>query len=170
VGDRRLAAGSTRRGHGNARATREDTTTQQRTGPEWRRHAAPEAQPHTHHGTAAGAAPDDEAAERRRRAADDFRRRLAAGDYRGLFDPTVAGVMTQAIAETALGEEIGALRTAIARVMIQLPHEEDPTKLFATLARLTSASVQAHRTRHALKGDTAHDLIDSITRILMDVA
>jgi len=114
--------------------------------------------------------PDDESAEQRRRAADDFRRRIEAGDFRGLFDAKLAEIMAQAAAETQLAEEIGALRVAIARVMNQLPQEDDPTKLVTSLARLTHASVQAHRARHALTGGQADDLSQAITKVLLEIA
>jgi hypothetical protein len=56
------------------------------------------------------------------RAGERFRRRLERGDYRGLLDERVREVMAQA-EERGLGEEIGALRFVLMRVLAE---EEGP--------------------------------------------
>ena len=118
---------------------------------------------------AAAAEGQDDGAERRRRLVAEFRRRLEAGEFGELLDANLAGVMTQATIGNDLAQEIGALRVAIARVIAQLADEEDPTKLAGSLARLTTASVQAHRARHALGGSEADEFTQALNHVLMEI-
>ena len=97
-----------------------------------------------------GAIDDETAEERRRRAAAEFRAGVAGGDYRGLFDQGLAQIMAQAGRERGLGDEIGALRVALARLLAE---EEDAGKLALGIARITSAAARAARAQQALMGD-----------------
>ena len=116
---------------------------------------------------AVGGEPDDETAEeRRRRAAAEFRDRIARGDFRGLFDPCLGRIIEQAAQERNLGQEIGALRVALARL---LQEEDDPAKLALGVARLVSAAAQAARTQRALSGDLADGFTEALTQVLMEL-
>lgn len=83
--------------------------------------------------------------------ADAFRRRLAGGDYRGLFEEPLPEVMAQAAAERGLETEVGALRLVLARLLAE---ETDLGKLALGIARVTTASARLAQTRRAL-GDGA---------------
>ena len=138
-------------------ARREDVTSTNRDHGQWRRRAAP------------GIERVDEAendADERRRDIEAFQRRLEAGEYRELLPAGLVRAMGQAAADGDLGHEIGALRVAMARL---LALEEDPTKLATTLARLTTASVQAHKARRALCGELADDLTGALTQVLAEI-
>ena len=107
----------------------------------------------------------DESADRRRRAAAEFRRRIAAGHYRGLFDQRLAQIMAQAAAERSLADEIGALRVTIARLLLE---ESDPTKLAAGIPRLVTASVRAARAQQAISGQVRDTLNEYMQQVLIE--
>ncbi len=116
--------------------------------------------------TADGEADGEEAGERRRRAGEAFRRRVEAGDSRGLFDRRLGEVIAQAAAERSLADEIGALRYVLARLLAE---EEDPAKLAASVARVAGVAVQAARAQRAVTGDLADGLTAALTQILTEL-
>ena len=108
----------------------------------------------------------EEEGERRRRAAEEFRRRLEAGDYRGLFDRRLGEVIAQAAAERGLADEIGALRFVLARLLAE---EQDAGRLAASVARVAGVAVQAARAQRAISGELANGLTEALTQILTEL-
>ena len=108
----------------------------------------------------------EEGRERRRRAAAEFRRRLEDGEYRGLFGRRLGEVLAQAAADRGLGDEIGALRVTLARLLVE---EQDPQKLAASVARVAGVAVQATRAQRAISGELADGLTEALTQILTEL-
>ena len=104
--------------------------------------------------------------ERRRKSAAAFRDRVDSGDYRGLFGGKLGGLMQQAAEEKGVGDELGALRYVLAKLMNE---EEDPVTLAKAVARVASVSIQAARAQRAIQGQLAEGLIDAITTILAEL-
>ena len=118
-------------------------------------------------GTRSEAADDEEdAGERRRRAGALFRKRLAQGDYRALFERRLGEVIAQAAADRSLTDEIGALRFVLARLLAE---EDDLTKLATSVARVAAVAIQGARAQRAISGEAAGDLTDAVTRILAEL-
>ncbi|MBA2278241.1 MAG: hypothetical protein H0W06_10815 [Chloroflexia bacterium] len=102
----------------------------------------------------------------RERRAKRFRERLEEGNYRALFDASLARVIAEAAAERGLVEEIGALRLVLARLLVE---EDDLSKLAANVARVASVAVQAARAQRAMSGEVAQGLTEALTRILIEL-
>jgi hypothetical protein len=105
--------------------------------------------------------------ERRQEAAAAFRARLEAGDYRGLFGPSLNELMLQAAAENGVDDEIAILRIVMARLMAE---EEDPVTLAKAISQVAAVSIQAARARRAITGKLAEGLTDAMTSILTELA
>ena len=73
-------------------------------------------------------------------ARERLRRAMAGGDYDGLLDPSLWRLLDAAAGGNGFGREIGALRFAMARLLVE---EEDPRQLAASLARVASTIVRA---------------------------
>lgn len=110
---------------------------------------------------------DGSGAARARRATEEFRRRLEDGDYRGLYDRRLSGVIAQAAAERSLDDEIGALRFVLARLLAE-EQEQDAAKLAASVARVVGVAVQAARAQRAIGGELADGLTEALTQILAE--
>jgi len=93
-------------------------------------------------GEAARGEKDEDGEGRRAQAAERFRRRLARGEYRALLDERVREVMAQGAAERGIGEEMGAIRFALMRVLAE---EEDPVRLSLGVSRLANAAARLAR-------------------------
>lgn len=106
----------------------------------------------------------DETAHRQRSA--EFRRRLAEGDYRSLFDEQIARAMAQAASGDGVFDELGALRFVMARLLFE---EEDLTQLATNVARVAGVAVQTARAQKLLNGEAAARFTDAVTRILMEL-
>ncbi len=104
--------------------------------------------------------------ERRRANADAFRERVEGGDYRQLFGGKLGRLMAQAAEEKGVGDELGALRYCMARLMAE---EEDPVTLAKSIARIASVSIQAARAQRAIQGHLAEGLTEAITQILVEL-
>lgn len=100
------------------------------------------------------------------RPGEAFRRRLAEGEYRALFDPAVAEVIAQAGRERDLADVIGMLRLALARLVTE---EQDAAKLAGGVARVSGVLVQAARAQRALVGDESDELQRALTRALIEL-
>ncbi|CAA9547173.1 MAG: hypothetical protein AVDCRST_MAG19-464 [uncultured Thermomicrobiales bacterium] len=107
-----------------------------------------------------------EEGERRRRAAAAFRDRVEGGNYRELFGGKLGGLMAQAAEEKGVGDELGALRFVMARLLAE---EDDPVTLAKSVARIASVSIQAQRAQRAISGQLAEGLTDAITSILTEL-
>lgn len=103
--------------------------------------------------------------EHRARSAE-FRRRLAEGDYRSLFDEQIARAMAQAASGEGVFDELGALRFVMARLLFE---EEDLTELATNVAKVAGVAVQTARAQKLLNGDAAMRFTDAVTRILMEI-
>jgi hypothetical protein len=112
----------------------------------------------------AGRREGEKADGKRDGAGERFRRRVERGDYRGLLDERVREVMAQA-EERGLGEELGALRFALMRVLAE---EEDPVRLSLAVSRLASASARLARAKQALD-EGREPLNEAISQILRDL-
>ncbi|HEV2106632.1 MAG TPA: hypothetical protein VGR16_00055 [Thermomicrobiales bacterium] len=112
------------------------------------------------------AGPDEDPGELPRGAAAEFRRRLEMGDYQELLDRRLSDVIAQAAQDRSLVREIGALRFVLARLLAE---EDDPAKLAASVARVSSVLVQATRAQRAISGEVADGLTEAMTRILAEL-
>lgn len=99
-------------------------------------------------------------------AAHRFRRRVARGEYRDLFDDALARILAQAAARQDVDDEIGAVRYALARLLAE---EQDPSRLALGVTRLTRAAVATSRERRESKQDQPDGLTEAMTRILADL-
>ncbi len=98
-----------------------------------------------------------------------FEERLADRNYRALFDARVIQVMTDAaehLEKHGLGDEIGALRFVLARLLAE---EEDLSRLAGNVSRVVSVAVAAAKAQRAINGEVAHGLVEAFTQILLEV-
>lgn len=105
---------------------------------------------------------DDEAAA----PGSGFRRRLEAASYRELVGEALGVVLTQAAADRSLGDEIGALRVTLARLLVE---EDDIGKLAANVARVAAVAVQAARVQSAIATEQTEDVATEIVRTLEEL-
>jgi hypothetical protein len=112
---------------------------------------SPDSRPTTHDSAAAAAA---------------FRARLEAGDYRALLGRRLGEVMAEAAGEAGVGDELGALRVVMARLLTE---EEDLVVLAPLVARIASVSIQAARAQRAISGQLAESLTEALTSILTTI-
>lgn len=99
-------------------------------------------------------------------AAEQFRRRIALGQYRELFDVSVIQILAQAAASHDLDDEIGALRFTLARLIAE---EQDPMHLALGVARVVRASVATSRERRELAQAKPDGLTEAMTRVLAEL-
>ncbi len=104
--------------------------------------------------------------ERRRAAAETFRRRVARGEYRGLFDERLGRVMAQAAATRALDDELGALRFVLARLLAE---EEDTGKLALGVARVSRAAARVELARRRIDAGRDDELAEALARVLAEM-
>jgi hypothetical protein len=81
--------------------------------------------------------------EERRRVAEVFRRRVARGEYGGLFDEPVRRILAQAAEEKALDQELGALRFMMARLLME---DGDPVRQALGISRVATAAARIVKT------------------------
>jgi hypothetical protein len=99
-------------------------------------------------------------------AAAAFRARLESGDYRALLGRRLGEVMAEAAGEAGVGDELGALRVVMARLLT----EEDDLEVLAPLvARIASVSIQAARAQRAISGQLADSLTEALTAVLTNL-
>ncbi len=106
-------------------------------------------------------------AERERRAAE-FQSWLEQGDYRDLLERTLAKLVEQAGREGALTEEIGALRVVMKK-LLNRDLEKHADELSVSIPRLVNAIVRALKAQRAISGQTAGDLTEALTRVLLEM-
>jgi hypothetical protein len=95
-----------------------------------------------------------------------FRERLESGDYRALLGRRLGEVMAEAAGEAGVGDELGALRIVMARLLTE---EDDLEVLAPLIARITSVSIQAARAQRAISGQLAESLTEALTSILTNL-
>ena len=106
-------------------------------------------------------------AERERRAAE-FQRRLEQGDYRDLLERTLAKLVEQAGRDGALTEEIGALRVVM-KTLLNTDLKAHAEELSVSIPRIVNATVRALKAQRAISGQTAGDLTEALTRVLLEM-
>jgi hypothetical protein len=104
-------------------------------------------------------------AERERRRAV-FVERLQAGTFRELFGDEVAALIEDAAKVEGLDTELGALRYAEARLMVEV---EDPIEQARALASVARAIVQVQRGAMVVSGERAATLGAAIADILGEI-
>ena len=95
-----------------------------------------------------------------------FQDRVARGRYADLLHPPLRIVLRQGAAIRGVEEELGAIRFALAKLLVE---EQDASKLAAGVARLTSASVQAMKLGQSISDETDASLADLLNQILIDL-
>ena len=98
--------------------------------------------------------------------AEQFRRRLARGDYKDLFDAPLVRILAQAAEQDHLDDELGAVRFALARLLAE---EADPRHLALGVARLVRTSVLTSRERRERHPKQPHPLTEAMTKILAEL-
>lgn len=93
-----------------------------------------------------------------------FRERLQRGDYDGLYERSLRSIMEKGAAVHGIGEELGAVRYALARLVNE---EEDPNRLAAGVARLATATVQLLRVVRPTIDQADDAIIESINQVLI---
>lgn len=99
-------------------------------------------------------------------AAERFRRRIAQGQYRQLFDVSLARILAQAAEHRDLDDEVGAVRFALARLIAEEPN---PARLALGVARLTHAAVATSRERRECAQGQPDGLTEAMVRILAEL-
>ena len=99
-------------------------------------------------------------------AAEKFRRRLARGQYRELFDAPLMRILNQAAGQSQLDDELGAVRYALARLLAE---EADASRLALGVARLAHASVATSRERRESAPPKSDGLTEAMTRVLKEI-
>ncbi len=107
-----------------------------------------------------------EGGERAREEEAGFRMRLRRGDYGALFEEGARAAMAQAAAGLGVAEEVGALRLALARLLVELPGSADPVRLAHGVARLASASVRAVERHAALTGGPTNEFQATLWQVI----
>jgi hypothetical protein len=110
----------------------------------------------------------NEAGEERERRAHEFWSRLERGDYRDLLERTLAKLVEQAGREGALTEEIGTLRVVL-KTLLNTDLKEHADELSVSIPRLVNAIVRALKAQRAISGQTAGDLTEALTRVLLEM-
>jgi hypothetical protein len=95
-----------------------------------------------------------------------FRQRLDAASYHALLGEALRAVLTQAAADRSLGDEIGALRVTLARLLVE---EEDAAKLAVSVARVAAVAVQAARVQATMGSGRPDDLAAELARTLAEL-
>ena len=108
----------------------------------------------------------DEREDTHRARSAEFRRRLAEGDYRSLFDEQIGRAMVQAASGEGVFDELGALRFVMARLLFE---EDDLSRLATNVARVAGVAVQTARAQKLLNGEAATRFTDAVTRILIEL-
>jgi hypothetical protein len=75
-------------------------------------------------------------------------------------------VMAEAAGEAGVGDELGALRVVMARLLTE---EDDLVVLAPLVARIASVSIQAARAQRTISGQLAESLTEALTSILTTI-
>jgi hypothetical protein len=88
-----------------------------------------------------------ESQEDRLKAALRFRQRVERRDFAALFSGKFKALMEQAATENDFTAELGALRLAVVRLVLEEP---DPTKMAIALSKVANASLRARQAQEEL--------------------
>jgi hypothetical protein len=70
----------------------------------------------------------------------------------------------------SLSDEIGALRAVLQRLLAELDEEQpDMQRLSENIPRVVNATVRALKAQRAISGETAGDLTEALTRVLIEM-
>ena len=70
----------------------------------------------------------------------------------------------------SLTDEIGALRAVLQRLLAELDEEQpDMQRLSESILRVVNATVRALKAQRAISGETAGDLTEALTRVLIEM-
>ncbi|MDP9373989.1 MAG: hypothetical protein M3Q65_16335 [Chloroflexota bacterium] len=118
--------------------------------------------------TALGTGPAEEGGEGSERGgrAAEFARRVASGRYDALLPENLAMLIAEAGQKGTLLDEIGALRVVLAQLMAS---EQDAGRLSESVPRVVGATVRALKAQRAISGETAGDLTEALTRVLLEM-
>jgi hypothetical protein len=98
-----------------------------------------------------------------------FARLLETGDYRGLFGTHIDSIFRQAanqLAESGLGDEIGALRYVLAKLIAE---QNDLDRLAINVARIVSVTIKAAQMQSDLTEQAANALAEELRQVLDQV-
>jgi hypothetical protein len=98
-----------------------------------------------------------------------FARLLETGDYRSLFGRHIDSIFHQAsnqLAESGLGDEIGALRYVLARLIAE---QKDLDRLAINVARIVSVTIKAAQMQQDLTGQAADAFAEELRQVLDQV-
>jgi hypothetical protein len=98
-----------------------------------------------------------------------FAEQVRAGRRDELVEQAVAAVLTGIGRELSLGQEIGALRLMLQRVIAMDALDGDPRDTATTIARLTDGIVRAVRAQRAISGELADELSAALTTVLIEL-
>ncbi len=86
---------------------------------------------------------------------------------RRLLGAEVARLIAEAGREGSLAEEIGALRSVMARLLDD--KTTNPRQLAESVPRVVGATVRALKAQRTISGETAGDLTEALTRVLLEM-
>lgn len=92
-----------------------------------------------------------------------WQRALATGDRAALLPEALRAIVAEAGRDGRLGTEIGALRVAMERLLLEVP---DAERLATLLPRLINAIVRALHTQRALGGEEDDEMAELVKRVL----
>lgn len=95
------------------------------------------------------------------------RPRTRDGQRAELLGAEVARLIAEAEREGSLAEEIGALRSVLARLLDD--KTTNPRQLAESVPRVVGATVRALKAQRTISGETAGDLTEALTRVLLEM-
>lgn len=116
-------------------------------------------------GRAARDAEGDDASRREERVSA-FQQRLESANFRNLLPEKLTQIIAEAGREGSLTDEIGSLRVVLKRLMDE---ERDSQRLSESIPRVVNATVRALKAQRAISGETAGDLTEALTRVLLEI-
>lgn len=98
-----------------------------------------------------------------------FAEAVRSGRRDELVERAVATVLDSIGDDLSLGQEIGALRLMLQRVIAMDALDGDPRDSAPTIARLVDGIVRAVRAQRAISGELADDLSGALTTVLVEL-
>jgi hypothetical protein len=114
--------------------------------------------------------PEDGALPEERRTREQaFARLVRDGRHSEVIEEALRAAIASAGGELSLGEEIGALRLMLRRVLAVDALDGDPRAVAQTLTRLVEAIVRAVRMQRTISGELSGGLSEALTQILTEI-
>jgi hypothetical protein len=98
-----------------------------------------------------------------------FARLVREGRHGEVVEEALRAAIAAAGGDLSLGEEIGALRLMLRRVLAVDALDGDPRAAAQTMTRLVETIVRAVRMQRAISGDLSGGLSEALTRILTEI-